>query len=123
MPAVAGRRLIAMPLVGRGHVAEERLAPAARDERQLAHPWRTVAGRAHEARVLVVGDRKTADEKLADEHPVHRTLVFLRIGRAHEEVAARNARDVRRCRGAHRDSGAAVASARGVWCHLKDQPV
>ena len=119
MVAVAGGRLIAVPFVRRGHVTKERLASAARDERQLADGRRAVAGRAHEARVLVVGDRKAADEELADEDAVHRPLVLFHIGGAHEEIAARNSSDVRRGRSAHRRSGAAVASAHGVWSHLK----
>ena len=47
-----------------------------------------------EARVFVVGNRKAADEELAEVNAVNRTFVFLPVSRAHHEIARRNARQI-----------------------------
>ena len=94
MAAVAGGRLVVLPDVRRRHFPEQRIAfvaagggPGGRDERQAGDRRRGMTRRAHKARVLVVGDGKAADEKLADVDAVDRALVLFGIGRAHEEFA------------------------------------
>ena len=111
MAAVAGRRLTVVPDIGRGKLAERRFAIAAGDERKIADGRRRMAGRAYEPRVLVLRDGKTSDEKLADEDAMDGPLVLFCIGRAHEEIAGWDARQVWRCGGGHlgaRGHGAAV---------------
>ena len=48
-----------------------------------------MTGRLYEAGVLVVGNRKTTDEKLADMDAVDRPLVFIRVSGPHEKLTAR----------------------------------
>ena len=101
-----GGGCIVIPDIRRGKLAKCRFAIAARDERQFAHAWRRVPGRADEPRVLFVRDGKTADEKLADEHAVDGPLVLFGVCRPHEEIAGRDARQIGRYRGAHRGARA-----------------
>src|SRR5262249_17822381 len=77
----------AFPGVRRGQLAELGVAIADRHERQAANRWRWVAGCAHEARVLVVRDRRPADVELADEHAMDGSFIVLCVRRTHEEIA------------------------------------
>src|SRR5262249_11995697 len=77
------------------------------NQRKVSDAWCRMSRGADEVRVLVVGDRKSADEKLAQPHTMHRPLVRLAVAGAHEELARRNPRQVRngskRRRAIHRD--------------------
>src|SRR5258705_13012120 len=99
MAAVAGRRLLVLPDIARGKLPKCRFAIAAGEERKIADRGRRMAGRADESPVLILGDGKAPDEKLADEHAMHRPFVLLSIGGAHEEVAGGDTRQVWRCGG------------------------
>ena len=79
MTAVAGGRLpVFPPDVGYSELLEDGVLAAGGDERQTANGGSRITCGTHEARVLAVGDRKAADEELADVHSVHRTLVLIR---------------------------------------------
>jgi len=54
----------------------------------------------------VVGDGKPSDEELADVDTMNRPLILLGVGRAHEKVAGRDARQIWRNRRAHRGAQA-----------------
>jgi len=80
-----------------------------------------MARRADESRVFVLGHREPADEELADERPMYGALVVFRIGRAHEEVASGDTRQVRGRRGRHRRLGGTLVSARTLCIHHQKQ--
>src|SRR4029077_6880399 len=101
------------PDVGRRQFAEPGVPSAARDEREATDRRGRVSSRADKARVLVVSDRKTADEELVDEHSMDGPLVVLSVGRTHEEVAGGNARQIRRRRGGHDGIGGRDPSGPG----------
>ena len=96
MAAMAVGRGAVAPGVPRGEVAEQ-LVAAARDEGRFADVGRRITGGSHEARVLVLRDRKPSDEKFADVHAVGGPLVVVAVGAAHQEIASRNARERWRC--------------------------
>ena len=96
MTAVAVGGPALAPRVARGEVAEQLIA-AAGDERRLADVGRWMPGRPDETRVLVLRDGKAADQELTDVDAMDRTFVLVGVGRAHQEVASRNARERRRC--------------------------
>src|SRR5215510_2703421 len=77
------------------------------NQRKFPNAWCRMSRGADEVRVLVVGDRKPADEKFAQPHTMHRPLVRLAVGGAPEELARRNPRQMRnggkRRRAFHRD--------------------
>jgi hypothetical protein len=85
-----------------GWLLEQGVAPGGGDERQPTDGRRRVAGRAHEARVLVVGHGKAADEELADVDAMDRAFVFLGVRRPHEEFAGGDTRQIWRRGGSHR---------------------
>ena len=94
--AVAGRRFVVLPDVGQREILEDGVAPTRRDERQPADGGRRMASRAHEAGVVVARHGKASDEELADVHAMNGAFVVLGVGRAHQEVAGGNARQIRR---------------------------
>src|SRR5215831_18323371 len=73
-----------------------------------------MSGRAHETRVLVLCDRKAADEKLAHEDPVNGPLVLVRVGRSHQEVAGRNPGEARRV-SSHQKDASIVQVSRALF--------
>lgn len=101
MAAVACGRLGAPPDIWRGQLLEELRSPDG-DERQAANRGRWITGRADEPRVVVLRDRKSADEKLADVDPVYRTLILFSIRCAHQEIASGNSSEIGRCCGQSR---------------------
>src|SRR6185436_9254262 len=116
MTRLAGGRRFVAPDVRRGELTKRGFAIAAGDERQLPDPGCRPPGGADESRVVVVGDWKPRDEELADVDAMDGPLILLGVGRAHEKVAGRNARQIRRYRRAHRGARTRGGHrARSIW--------
>src|SRR5258707_534294 len=94
MTAVSGRRISVAPDVRRSELFEQKVEAAGRNQRKLANRRRRATGCANESRVLVVGDGKPADEKLAERHPMNGAFVRLGAIRTHEEIAGRNSGEI-----------------------------
>ncbi len=54
-----------------------------------------MSGGADELRVVVVGDGKAADEKLADMDAMNGTFIDAAVGSSHQKIAGRNSREIR----------------------------
>src|SRR5665213_2419415 len=94
MAAMAGGRLAVRPDVGGGEFLEQPVASGGGNQRQPADIGRGMAGGSDKARVLVVGDGESPDEKFADVDAMDRAFIGVAVGGAHQEIAGRNSGEV-----------------------------
>ena len=95
MTAVTSWWFALLPDVRLGEFPEQMVAAFRCDERQLANRRRAMPGGADKLRVVIVGDGKAADEKLADVDAMNGTFIDAAVGSSHEKIAGGNSRKVR----------------------------